>query len=476
MNVIWFRSDLRILDNPALFEGMSDGSCIAIYCLTNQQWETHHLSHDQRSLIIEHLYELDKMLSELNIPLIIIDSGCYHQLVKDLVNYCQDQLISKVFFNRQYEANEKDCEAMLCRELENIGVNSYAFHDQCIIPPGRIVNGDGDCYKVFSAFNKRWLANMRQDSRPLYKRPSPQAPLAISSNLESLQRLRGHFKKNYDCSIGESSAHKALEDFVQQGIQEYHLKRDYPALESTSQLSVYLAIGVLTTRQCLQAIQFGRVSDVERTAMSLTDGEKCWLAELVWREFYRNILLFYPRVGKNRAFKESTDNIPWRNDQDLFLLWCEGRTGIPIVDAGMRQLNTTGWMHNRLRMIVAMFLTKHLLIDWRLGERYFYSRLADADFASNNGGWQWSASTGVDAVPYFRIFNPYRQAERFDPNGDFVRKYVKELSTIKSREIHRPSHQIALELGYPLPIVDLKVAAERTKVEFKNLSDSVEKG
>jgi deoxyribodipyrimidine photo-lyase len=202
----------------------------------------------------------------------------------------------------------------------------------------------------------------------------------------------------------------------------------------------------------------------------LAEGERCWLNELAWRDFYRHILAAYPRVCKGRPFKLDTDKLPWQTNEDLYQAWCQGKTGVPIVDAAMRQLNATGWMHNRLRMIVAMFLTKHLMIDWRLGEAYFYSRLADADFASNNGGWQWSASTGVDAVPYFRIFNPYRQSERFDSQGAFVRKYIKELAHVEDRMIHQPSKEIALESGYPLPIVDLKLAAEKTKSLFKSLA------
>jgi deoxyribodipyrimidine photo-lyase len=269
---------------------------------------------------------------------------------------------------------------------------------------------------------------------------------------------------------GEDEAHDRLNDFIDEDVSQYHTQRDFPDLDATSHLSVYLALGTLTTRQCLQGLLSSEQQTIELLSEVQGEGKLCWLNELVWRDFYRHILVAFPKVSMGKPFKDITDLLPWKGNNQDFESWCAGKTGVPIVDAAMRQLNTTGWMHNRLRMVVAMFLTKHLQIDWRLGEAYFYSRLADADLASNNGGWQWSASTGVDAVPYFRIFNPYRQAERFDPKGDFVRKYVKELAAIQGKAIHQPSKQVANQFSYPAPIVDLKLAAEHTKALFKGLS------
>jgi deoxyribodipyrimidine photo-lyase len=207
---------------------------------------------------------------------------------------------------------------------------------------------------------------------------------------------------------------------------------------------------------------------------SLSEGQQgiaTWINELIWREFYKHLLVDFPQLCRFKPFKPETDRLPWKQDSELFEAWKAGRTGFPIVDAAMRQLKQTAWMHNRLRMVVAMFLTKHLFIDWRLGEAYFMSMLVDGDLASNNGGWQWSASTGVDAVPYFRIFNPTRQSQRFDERGDFIRQYLPELSGLDNKSIHMPSAQQAKALAYPLPIVDHSAAVAQTKLWFKRLSE-----
>ena len=216
-----------------------------------------------------------------------------------------------------------------------------------------------------------------------------------------------------------------LRDFCRERVQDYDRKRDIPGEPGTSRLSAALAIGLLSPRQCL-----ARLQAEQETANESASGPHVWLSELIWREFYQHVAFHFPRVVKGRAFKEETDAIRWRDDEADFQAWCEGRTGFPIVDAGMRQLKQTGWMHNRLRMITASFLVKDLHIDWRRGERYFMSQLIDGEFASNNGGWQWAASTGTDAAPYFRVFNPTTQGKRFDPEGHFIRQYVPELLSL----------------------------------------------
>jgi deoxyribodipyrimidine photo-lyase len=268
---------------------------------------------------------------------------------------------------------------------------------------------------------------------------------------------------------GEEYAHSQLEQFIQERSYEYDKRRDFPGEQGTSVLSPYLAIGAISTRQCLQ-------SAVNENRGSLDEGQPgivSWINELIWREFYRHILASDESLCRFKPFKPETDNLPWRHDQQQFELWKVGKTGYPIVDAAMRQLNETGWMHNRLRMVVSMFLTKHLFIDWRWGEWYFMSKLVDGDFASNNGGWQWSASTGVDAVPYFRIFNPTRQSIRFDPDGNFIRRFVPELRSLSSKHIHQPSNEQALALGYALPMVDHKEATGQTKLYFSQLNTSL---
>jgi deoxyribodipyrimidine photo-lyase len=236
----------------------------------------------------------------------------------------------------------------------------------------------------------------------------------------------------------------------------------------TSRLSPYLAVGVVTARQCLRAAIDANRGRLDRGH----PGPRAWIDELIWREFYRHVLVGFPRVSMNRAFRPETEPLPWRQDERQFKAWCQGRTGVPIVDAAMRQLQQEGWMHNRLRMIVAMYLAKDLFIDWRRGERHFMHHLIDGDLASNNGGWQWAASTGTDAAPYFRVFNPHRQSRRYDPEGLFIRRYVPELRELDSGSIHDPSaidRRDFSRLGYPAPLCDHGQARRQVISAFKRL-------
>ena len=263
--------------------------------------------------------------------------------------------------------------------------------------------------------------------------------------------------------IGESAAHKRLEQFCENKLSDYKKKRDFPALASTSQISAYLAQGILSSNQCLHlmfdALQVDTISQLCSHA-----GAACWLSELVWREFYQYIAYHFPRVCQHQPFKSVTKKIIWTQNAEHLKAWQSGKTGIPIIDAAMRQLNQTGWMHNRLRMLVAMFFSKNLFLDWRLGEHYFMQQLIDGDFASNNGGWQWSASTGTDAAPYFRVFNPIAQSKKFDPHGEFIKRYCPELAMLHAKQIHQPNTQ---DLDYPPPIVDLNATRADAIAAFK---------
>lgn len=238
---------------------------------------------------------------------------------------------------------------------------------------------------------------------------------------------------------GEESALKKLSEFAASKIQKYKEKRDFPSIQGTSELSPYLSLGILSAKTCL--------NEALKANNGKFDGGNenvaCWISEICWREFYRTILFHFPRVCMNQPFNLQTKRVEWLYDEQQFNAWKEGRTGYPIVDAGMRQLKATGYMHNRLRMITAMFLTKHLLMNWQLGEAYFMSMLVDGDFSSNNGGWQWSASTGTDSQPYFRVFNPKLQSERFDKDGIYIKKWVPELKKLSSKQIHDPSASLS---------------------------------
>ncbi|MGK3623911.1 cryptochrome/photolyase family protein, partial [Acinetobacter sp. A11] len=265
---------------------------------------------------------------------------------------------------------------------------------------------------------------------------------------------------------GENFALEQLDVFIKDHLSDYKLERDFPNVRGTSQLSPYLNIGILSIRQCLQALFRAEHSNFHLT----NEGQQTWLDELLWREFYQHILFDFPHVSTHIPFKKDTQKIKWNHNPEHLTAWQTGQTGIPIIDAGMRQLLKTGWMHNRVRMITAMFLCKNLLIDWRVGEQWFMEHLIDGDLAANNGGWQWCASTGTDAVPYFRIFNPIAQSKKFDPNGDYIRQWVEELGHLDNKAIHEPySTKTNIQLNYPKPIVDLKGTRLKAIETFKSI-------
>ena len=465
-NLVWFRADLRVHDNPALHAAMQAGSCVAVYCLTPNQWDMHDVSEHKRSLVVRQLLSLADKLAELNVPLKVLNCGTFSMVESALAELCCQIGITNVYCNHEYELNERELTREVEMSLESVRVGLHAYHDQCAIEPGQILNQSGEMYQVYSAFKQRYYGYFDSFSRTLSSKPQCQAETGLESDTQALQGYAIDANLAALWPAGEDEAHDRLEAFIENGVKAYKDHRDFPDIDGTSTLSPYLAIGALTTRQCLHAM----ISLNGGVLQSDHPGIQTWTNEIIWREFYRHFLFAHPDLCQHKPFKRNTDALPWSRDTGRFEAWCEGRTGYPIVDAGMRQLNQTGWMHNRLRMVCAMFLTKHLMVDWRLGEQYFMSRLIDADFASNNGGWQWSASTGVDAVPYFRIFNPTRQSERFDKEGCFIRRYVDELASLDGRSIHDPSPEQRVAFGYPTALVEHRGAVERTKALFSALS------
>lgn len=301
-------------------------------------------------------------------------------------------------------------------------------------------------------------------------RVKQQAPLQIQSDpipqhVEGFEKPERALQAHWPA--GEAEAQGRLSRFLDETIDDYQQLRDLPAKPGTSQLSAYLAAGVISPRQCLH----GALASNRGEFDSGSAGVQTWINELLWREFYKHILTGYPQVSRHRAFRAQTEALPWRDAPADLEAWEQGRTGFPIIDAAMRQLLHTGWMHNRLRMVVAMFLSKNLLIDWRKGERYFMRHLIDGDLAANNGGWQWSASTGTDAVPYFRIFNPISQSQRFDPQGRFIRHWLPELRDLDDKTIHEPvKHRDLFDNNlYHCPMVNLSSSRQRALEAFKGL-------
>lgn len=474
MNLMWFRSDLRIYDNPALYSAMQNGPTVAVYFLAAKQWQIHNVAPIQQDFILRQLQTLSEELEQLGVPLIVMDAADFSGVIPKLKQLVKEHAVEHVYFNHEYEWNESQLTELVSAQLASMNVPTHGFHDQCLIPPGSIQNKQGTFYKVFTAFKNAYLADLNEKSRPIYPKPQAQQVLSVKGSVSPLRETKVEALVGVDESRKQGwqrlwpttsgHANQLLEEFIEDAIFQYHELRDIPSISGTSKLSAYLAIGAISVRQCFQA------AVMVKNGLD-NQGVKTWVVELIWRDFYRHLMVAYPEICRFKPFKMNTDQLPWKQDNKLFTAWCEGRTGYPIVDAAMRQLVETGWMHNRLRMVTAMFLTKHLFIDWRLGEQFFMQHLIDGDLASNNGGWQWSASTGVDSVPYFRIFNPTRQSQRFDEKGAFIRQYVPELAALDNKSIHQPNKQQQTLCGYAAPIVDHKTSVAQTKMHFKQLSD-----
>jgi deoxyribodipyrimidine photo-lyase len=418
--------------------------------------------------LLRSLSALSDSLSEINIPLLITEAPRFDQVSKRLLKLAKKHGCDGIWFNREYELNERRRDERVAEIFEREEKSVHTFTDQVILSPNALRTTQGRFYTVFTPYKRTWIAAVRdRGGVRCHRKPSKQKRTDIEADPVP-DRVAGFngLKRPDLWKSGEDHAVNRLRSFISGRLKSYEEHRDFPAQNGTSTLSPYLALGVLSPRQCLNAT-------LEANRNRLDSGFKgatTWISELIWREFYRHVLVGFPRVCRYEPFDFRTRRMRWRDDQGDFHRWQEGRTGIPIVDAAMRQLKKTGWMHNRLRMVVAMFLTKNLFLDWRWGERYFMRSLVDGDFASNNGGWQWSASVGTDAAPYFRIFNPVSQSERFDPQGEFIRKFVPELARLDAKAIHMPHERApkALEaVNYPEPIVDLKRSRQEAIDKFK---------
>lgn len=407
----------------------------AIFFITRQQWQQHHWSEIKIDLLLRHVDSLKHQLRAFNIELECIALATFKEQPKYLANYCQKKGINEIVANQEVEINEQHRD-QACKSL---GLNLTLFEADVIVPKGKVLNQSGEMFKVFTPFKRAWLSYVSQYGFDYLGKPE-----VTNENTTNQQSANA----NSDIQVSNSSKkwplaitveQQVFPRFLHEKIADYAEQRDIPSIKGTSGLSPYLAIGAISPRYLLRQL----LNNYPDLLVANDSAKFSWLNELIWREFYRHLLHHQPRLCKHQCFNEKYQQCQWPNSPALFKQWCEGKTGYPLVDAAMRQLNTTGWMHNRLRMVVASFLTKHLLIDWRWGERYFMQQLIDGDLAANNGGWQWAASTGCDAQPYFRIFNPIRQSERFDPNGKFIRKYLPELNDIPNKHIHFPHKYLA---------------------------------
>lgn len=454
-SLMWFRSDLRVHDNEALYKAMQNQQVIALFILSHKEWEAHHDAKLKLAFMWRNLQALQKKLANKNVPLKVISVDSWAEIPTRIQQLMEDHQISSLYFNHEVGIDEIARDRAVYRQLKKHHLDIYPCHDKTLVKLGSILNGENRPYKVFTAFKRRLIEVLQYQRFENYFEIPVQNKIDIANDDLSVNPYETFDNPIYPA--GEDSAFKIFQDFLKEDIFTYHIHRDLPAIEGTSRLSPYLALGVISVKTLLQEALMLNEGDFHAG----DEGVLTWMNELYWREFYYHIMWNFPQVSQNRAFQEKTENIQWRESESDFEAWKNGETGIPIVDAFMRQLKTTGWMHNRGRMITAMFLTKNLLIDWRKGEAWFMQNLIDGDFAANNGGWQWSASTGTDAVPYFRIFNPVTQSERFDPNGDFIRQWCPELAHLDNKQIHKVQKHA---------IVDLKSSRLRAIEAFKNLS------
>jgi deoxyribodipyrimidine photo-lyase len=458
-HLVWLRNDLRSLDNPALYHASQQGNIAVVVAVTPQQWAEHNESDAKTGLRAGLIQTLANTLATLGIPLHLIYADTFSQLPDEITDFCLKQNIKHLWFNRDLPIHEQQRDKAVYHTLKSHNIDVHIQHADLIVPQA-VFSQQGTPFKVFTPFFKRWVTLLAQQDLTPLPAPEQQAePITpISLNLDWSKPFRNDL-----WPADQDTAKQRLWQFCHHKERHYQAGRDYPMQPATSTISPYLALGALGPRQCLEAIFY--TCDQEEKNWQ----DSIWLKELAWRDFYRQLMEHFPSLSMNQPFKPDTNLLRWRNNQDELHAWCEGKTGFPIVDAAMRQLNQTGWMHNRLRMITASFFTKLLFADWRKGEAYFMSKLIDGEFAANNGGWQWSASTGCDAAPYFRVFNPTRQSETYDKAGDFIRRFVPELAELDAKSIHSPNSEQRKKCNYPEPIINYKPARLAAIDAFQDL-------
>ena len=425
--IFWFRRDLRLNDNAGLYRALKAGiPVLPIFIFDKNILSKLQNKQDKRvEFIHTAITNLDAELQKLGSSLQVFYSTPDKVFKKLTTNYN----IQAIYLNHDYEpyALERDNHVRLFFEKKDIAFKSYK--DQCVFEKSEVTKDDGKPYTIFTPYSRKWKLKLND----FYVKPYPTEKYAF--NFFKQKPAKSHIQSLKDLGFESTDLVIPSTTIKKQLITNYKENRDFPAINGTSHLSVHLRFGTVSIRALAKAAQ---------------GLNETWLNELIWRDFYMMILSHFPHVAKN-SFKPKYDKIMWRNNESEFKVWCEGNTGFPIVDAGMRELNTTGFMHNRVRMIVASFLVKDLLIDWRWGEAYFAEKLIDFDLSANNGGWQWAAGSGCDAAPYFRIFNPTEQIKKFDAQYEYIKKWVPEFNTAQ----------------YAKPIVDHAKARIRTLATYK---------
>jgi len=472
--IVWFRKDLRLNDNPALYYAAQENeNLILLYILDEdtpsqigsaQQWWLHHS-----------LSALENTLKKRGATL-TLKRGNPQKILLDI---CNKNTISSIYWNRCYEPTSIERDSKIKEALKTQGIEANSYNGYLLHEPFAIKNKQGGYFKVFTPFSKtchQQVIDTQILPVPRFKQQHP-----LRGDLLNSWKLLPHdpnwaesFGKTWH--PGEIHANKQLKDFISQKLCDYPISRDFPAKSGTSYLSPHLHFGEISPRQILNTIKLAEIHESLPTKAC-----EHFLRELTWREFSYHLLYHFPTLPEEN-FRKEFDHFSWSNDKKSLNLWQKGQTGYPLIDAGMRELWHTGYMHNRVRMITASFLTKHLLIHWREGAKWFWDTLLDADLANNSMNWQWVAGSGVDAAPYFRIFNPITQSEKFDPEGKYIRQWVPELSSLPSTFIHKPwkaptkileEANIILDEDYPTPMIDHEFARKRALDHYQKCKNKI---
>lgn len=475
--IFWFRRDLRLEDNCALYHCLNDNDIVIPIFIFDKNILEKLPKKDKRVEFIWHcIQHIKTKLNDLGSDLIVV-----HDRPSQVIELAKAHQVTAVYCNEDYEPDAIHRDQFVQQELRHHQIEFKSYKDTVIFAKREILNQQGEPYHVFTPYKNAWRAKLHSSNFQHYHSEDLLEKF-IKTPKNELISLEGlGFEKTGIADkpiVGAHHAQKLFADFKADKAQQYKENREFPAISGTSFLSTHFRFGTISIRQVVREIL--ELSDV---AMGrFREGCDTWLNEIIWRDFYFQILFNDPHVVHS-SFKPQYQNFPWLHDEGLFRAWCEGRTGYPLVDAAMIQLNTLGYMHNRLRMLTASFLTKIMLIDYKMGEQYFAEKLLDFDLAANNGGWQWSASTGCDAQPYFRIFNPMTQSKKFDADAVFIKKYLPIFKNVPEKFLHAPweyqkelqSFGITLGKDYPLPIVDYAEARKATLICFDDFLKSTPK-
>ncbi|KAH9977930.1 DNA photolyase, FAD-binding/Cryptochrome [Lactifluus volemus] len=472
--------DMRVCDNRALAQAsaMAVESCIPLlvfFILSPQDYSLHDTSSRRIDFALRNLFILKDSLSKLNIPLHVSTQTSRRTLPAYVISLLQSVNATQVFANIEYEVDELQRDLTVSKLAHENGILPTFLHDKLVVEPGLLSTKQGKPYSVYSPFQRQWLSTINNDiSKYLAEAPPRLHPVfgkLFGSEIPC--QVDGYTCSDKDkmavvWPAGIDAAREMLRRFLRTKSRKTHLGPADPLEEGEDISKTHSRVMVYKENRDQNAYVPPWLLSTKKLQTNRDSGVGMWVQEIAWRDFYGHVLAAFPRVSMGRPFREKYAGVQWETNHEHLEAWRAGRTGVPIVDAAMRQANSMGWMHNRARMIAAMYLTKDLMIDWRLGEKHFMQQFIDGDLASNNGGWQWSASTGTDPQPYFRVFNPYSQSEKVDPSGDYIRTFVPELSKVFGPDIHNPPAKLAEKLGYPRPLVDHKEARVRALRRYKN--------